>query len=65
MADDQLAQLLDSLKTWCDDEYGRRSEIARALNVPPSAVTQWLNGRQKPTGAQALEIIEFLKHRKK
>jgi DNA-binding transcriptional regulator YiaG len=54
-------KLLKELKAWCDQEYGRRAEVARAVGTTRGAVTHWFAGRQQPTAEQALELLEFLK----
>jgi hypothetical protein len=57
-------KLLDQLKDWCDVERGRRAEIARVLDLPNQAITDWLAGRRQPTAEQILEVQAFLdKHK--
>jgi hypothetical protein len=56
-------KLLSALEAWCDREFGRRSEVARILEVSPQAVTNWFAGRQELTGEQALAIQELLARR--
>lgn len=53
-------KLLDDLRLWCDQEYGRRSEIARLLDLGPQAITDWFAGRRQPTAEQILTVQEFL-----
>jgi hypothetical protein len=57
----QTVQLLESLKEWCDQKYGRRSEVARLLNVSPSLVTDWLMMRRTPSLDHGNILKEFLK----
>jgi plasmid maintenance system antidote protein VapI len=57
---ERTKKLLSELQTWCNREYGRRSEAARVLGVSPQAVTNWFAGRQELTGEQALALHEFL-----
>jgi hypothetical protein len=54
-------KLISELKTWCDEEYGRRSEIARLLNASPSVVSDWFAGRRTPSLDQGFMIKEFLR----
>lgn len=61
-----VEELLDGLRQWCDQQRGRKSEVARKLGVSPQTVTDWLNHhRKQPTGEQALLIQQFLKTQKK
>jgi hypothetical protein len=52
--------LLAELGEWCAEKWGRQSELARAIGVTPQAVNDWLNGRKKMTGEQALRVSEFV-----
>jgi hypothetical protein len=60
-------RLIDELRAWCDAPggYGRRSEVARALELPLGTVTHWFGGRQGPTGEQVLALQEFLRKRQR
>jgi transcriptional regulator with XRE-family HTH domain len=58
-------KLLKKLKAWCDREYGRRAEIARAIGTTRGTITHWFAGRQQPTAEQALEVLEFLDKQRK
>ena len=61
----ELASLLAELKAWADQEYGRRSEIARELGVTRQMVTNWLAMRRKPNVNDAFKIMAFMqKHRR-
>jgi transcriptional regulator with XRE-family HTH domain len=55
-------RLIAKLKRWADEPggYGRRVQIAKALNVTKQTVSNWFSGIQEPTGEQVLGIIEFL-----
>jgi transcriptional regulator with XRE-family HTH domain len=55
----EVDKLLSRLKIYCDRKYGRRAEVSRKLGVSRQAVTNWLKGRQHPTGEQALAIQQF------
>jgi transcriptional regulator with XRE-family HTH domain len=52
--------MLKILKTWCDEKYGRRAEIARISGASRQQVTDWFSGRRWPTADQAIAIYEFL-----
>jgi hypothetical protein len=58
----RVDKLLADLKAWCDEERGRRSEVARMLGISRAALTQWFNPESSrlPTAEQALAIQEFL-----
>jgi transcriptional regulator with XRE-family HTH domain len=58
---ERTAQLLTMLRSWCEGQHGRQSEVARILNVDPSAVAHWFKGRRDMTGEQALEVQQFLR----
>jgi len=57
-------KLIAALRSWCDERYGRRSEIGRTLGVGLQVITNWFAGRQEPTGEQALAVQEFLARQK-
>jgi hypothetical protein len=58
-------QLLDDLHAWCDEQYGRRSEVARFLGISPGRLGDWLTFRRTPTADHAFIIQDFLKkHRR-
>jgi Helix-turn-helix len=52
--------LLAELGDWCAEKRGRQTEVARAIGVSPQAVNDWLNGRKRMSGEQALRVQEFL-----
>jgi transcriptional regulator with XRE-family HTH domain len=58
-------KLLDELKAWCDQDYGRRSEIAKVVGTTRQAITNWLSGRRQPTAEQILAVQEFLKKQRR
>jgi DNA-binding transcriptional regulator YdaS (Cro superfamily) len=59
-------KLLDALKAWCDEKYGRQTEVARVLGVTPQSLNDWFAGRKQLMGEHALAIQEFLRtHRRK
>ena len=53
-------KLLNNLKDWCNQSYGRRSEIAKVVGLGPQAITDWFGGRRQPTAEQILVVQEFL-----
>jgi hypothetical protein len=57
-------KLLDDLKEWCDQSYGRRSEVAKVVGLGPQAITDWFGGRRQPTAEQILVVQEFLAKQK-
>jgi transcriptional regulator with XRE-family HTH domain len=57
----QTRALIEALRAWCDVEYGRKAEVARALGVSRYAVNHWLSGRQIPSAEHALTLQQFLK----
>jgi hypothetical protein len=61
----ETKKLLKELKAWCDEPgtRGRRVEVANFLGTPRQTITNWFNGRQQPTGEQALVILKFLKEK--
>lgn len=55
--------LLVKLREWCEQEHGRKSEVARYLGIPAQALSNMFRATdpQQPTGEQALMIQAFLK----
>ena len=66
----RVRELLAEAEAWCDQERGRRTELANYLDVPLSAVSGWFREYRKappakqPTAEQALGILEFLKNKR-
>jgi hypothetical protein len=58
-------KLLSELKNWCDKEFGRRSEVARLLDVSPSLVTEWFAGTRLPNLDQGFMIQDFLREQRR
>lgn len=58
--DPEVTRLLDDLKAWCDQEYGRQSEIARFLGVDRKRINDWLARRTEPSLGMGLRILRFL-----
>jgi DNA-binding XRE family transcriptional regulator len=57
--------LISELKTWCDEKYGRRAEVAEAIGVSRQIVTDWLKGRAVPNLDNGLELMRFLRAQKR
>ena len=53
--------LLSKLREWCERERGRKSMVARYLDIDPQALSNLFGDRQQLTGEQALAIQAFLK----
>jgi hypothetical protein len=58
-------ELLSELKDWCDQEFGRRSEVARLLDVSPSLITEWFASYRTPNLDQGFKIQELLKKQRR
>jgi plasmid maintenance system antidote protein VapI len=54
-------ELLLRLRKWCEQERGRKSLVARYLDIDSQALSNLFGDRQQLTGEQALAIQEFLK----
>ncbi|MBV9490791.1 MAG: hypothetical protein JO069_13885 [Verrucomicrobia bacterium] len=54
-------RLLLELKAWCENERGRKSQVAKFLGIRPQALSNLFAGRQQLTGEQTLMIQEFLR----
>jgi hypothetical protein len=61
----RMRSLLNELQHWCDQEWGRRTEVAEVLDVFPQTVSDWFAERKHPTGEQALAIQEFLRKQRR
>jgi hypothetical protein len=62
---EEINNLLKELKEWCDEPgtKGRRVEVAKFVGTYRQTITNWLKGRQQPTGEQALLVLKFLKEK--
>ena len=66
MMGERTQKLLDALREWCGEKYGRQTEVSKALGVSPQTVNNWLAipPRNQLMGEHALALQEFLqKHR--
>jgi transcriptional regulator with XRE-family HTH domain len=61
----ELKAILNELKRYCDEERGRRAEVARTLGVSISGLWNILDGGQEPTESQTLKILEILARRRR
>jgi hypothetical protein len=61
----ELKAILNELKRYCDEERGRRAEVARTLGVSISGLWNILDGDQEPTESQTLKILEILARRRR
>ena len=57
---EKAQQLLLKLDSWCSEKRGRQSEVACAVGVGRQLVNDWLAGRKKMTGDEALAVLDFL-----
>jgi hypothetical protein len=61
MPKQRTAQLLEVLKAWCAEKWGRQQKVAKILGVGSSTVPDWLSGRRQPTAEQALALVELMR----
>ena len=57
--------LLVELSHWCAQKWGRQARAAREVGATAQTVNDWLGGRKKMTGEQALRVQEFLQKEKR
>ena len=57
---ERTRKLLEQLREWAGQKHGRQQEVADAVGVHKSVVSNWLAFRQELTGEQALALQEFL-----
>ena len=57
--------LIAELKTWCNERYGRRAEVAEAIGVSRQIVSDWLAGRSVPSLDNGLKLLRFLKKQRR
>jgi hypothetical protein len=65
MAPKESEMLIAELKAWADEKYGRRSELARMLDLSPQLVSDWFAGRKTPTLDTGLKLQAFLKAKRR
>jgi hypothetical protein len=57
--------LLAELSYWCAQKWGRQARTAREVGTTTQTVNDWLSGRKKMTGEQALSVQELLQKEKR
>jgi hypothetical protein len=57
---EKAQMLLAELSHWCAQKWGRQARTAREVGATAQAVNDWLSGRKKMTGKQALRVQELL-----
>jgi len=57
--------LIDELKSWCEQGYGRRGEVAKDIGVSRQIVSDWLHGRALPGLDNGLALRAFLKRERR
>jgi hypothetical protein len=58
---ERTAQLLKTLRAFCEAERGRQTKVARILGLQPSVLAEWFSARRKMTGEQSLQVQDFLR----
>jgi DNA-binding transcriptional regulator YiaG len=67
---ERVRRLLAEAEAWCDQERGRRTQLANYLGTTLQAVSAWFREYRKPrpakqpTAEQALGIREFLESKR-
>jgi DNA-binding transcriptional regulator YiaG len=57
---DKTQELLLELQFWCSQQWGRQTQVAKVVGTTPQTVNDWLTGRKKMTGEQALRVQELI-----
>jgi hypothetical protein len=57
--------LMAELKSWCDERYGRRAEVAEAIGVSRQVVSDWIKGHAIPNLDNGLALRAFLQKQRK
>jgi transcriptional regulator with XRE-family HTH domain len=65
MAPKESEILIDELRAWCEEEYGRQAEVAEKIGVSRQVVTDWLHGRAVPSLDNGLKLQAFLKKQRR
>jgi transcriptional regulator with XRE-family HTH domain len=65
MPPEELDRLMDDLRAWCCEKYGRQAEVASELGVSKQLVTNWLAGRRVPSLKLFFKIRRFLDEHQK
>lgn len=63
----RVQRLLDGLKDWIErnPEFGKKSELARALGVQPALIQDWIRQRSTPNAHHAFALLDFLAKEKR
>jgi DNA-binding transcriptional regulator YdaS (Cro superfamily) len=65
MSPSELEHVIARIKTWCDQKYGRRAELARTLGVSRQLVSAWLAGRRELSLKEYLAIDKIISQKPK
>jgi hypothetical protein len=57
----EVDQILSEFRDWCNAEYGRKAEAARALRATRQQVYDWTTQRKRPSIEMWLQIQAFVK----
>jgi hypothetical protein len=57
----RTGQLLRALRVYCEAERGRQAKVSHILQVDPSVLAKWFNGRRNLTGEQALIVQDLVR----
>jgi DNA-binding transcriptional regulator YiaG len=63
-ASEEIKKLMRDVRSWADQSYGRRAELARILGVSKQVISDWLTGRSTPSFEKGLKLIAFLESQK-
>lgn len=63
--DPAVAKILAELKTWCEQEHGRQTEVAKVLGVDHRRLYDWFSGRLEPSWGVGRQIEAFLAKKKR
>jgi DNA-binding transcriptional regulator YiaG len=61
----EVKLLKHPLRAWCEQEHGRRVQIAKQLGTSRQRISDWLAGRKSPTLEQGLLLQAFLKKQRR
>jgi hypothetical protein len=62
---EKAQMLLAEFSLWCAQKWGRQAQAAREVGTTAQTVNDWLGGRKKMTGEQALRVQELLEKEKR
>jgi transcriptional regulator with XRE-family HTH domain len=64
MSPRESEKLIAELRAWCQEKYGRQTEVAKALGVSKGTVNHWLSGHV-PSYDKGLALAAFLEQRRR